>query len=55
MTHTTLGELITVLYDEFLELYGDEELAAVAVSATLNDLLASRSAPEAEVAARDAA
>jgi hypothetical protein len=39
--NTTLGELITVLYDEFLAMYGDEELASVAVAATINDLLTS--------------
>jgi hypothetical protein len=50
MTNTTLGDLITVLYDEFLAVYGDEELASVAVAATINDMLsdsleASRSDP----------
>lgn len=42
MTHPsnlTLGDLITVLYDEFLAVYGDEEIASVAVAATINDLL----------------
>ena len=40
MTHTTtLGDLITTLYDEFLAAYGDEELASVAVAATINDLM----------------
>ncbi len=38
-TTTTLGDLITTLYDEFLVIYGDEELASVAVAATINDLL----------------
>jgi hypothetical protein len=41
---TTLGELITVLYDEFMALYGDEELASVAVAATIEDLLTRRPA-----------
>lgn len=56
MTHnTTLGDLITTLYDEFLAAYGDEELASVAVAATINDLLldatvASRSDPAVEAA-----
>ena len=36
---TTLGDLITTLYDEFLAAYGDEELASVAVAATINDML----------------
>lgn len=39
-TNTTLGELITSLYDEFLTIYKDEELASVAVAATINDILA---------------
>ena len=36
---TTLGDLISVLYDEFLAVYGDSELASVAVAATINDML----------------
>ena len=41
MTHpqTTLGEIIALFYEEFLALYGDEELASVATAATINDLL----------------
>lgn len=35
----TLGDLITSLYDEYMDLYKDEELASVAVAATINDLL----------------
>ena len=42
-TQTTLGELISTLYDRFMEMYGDEELASVATAAVINDLL---SAPE---------
>ncbi|MBL8619432.1 MAG: hypothetical protein JNM72_27725 [Deltaproteobacteria bacterium] len=37
---TNLGDLITVFYDEFLEMYGDAELASVAAAAVINDLLA---------------
>jgi hypothetical protein len=37
-THTSLGELITLFYEEYLALYGDEDLAAVAAAATINDL-----------------
>jgi hypothetical protein len=43
MTHrnqTSLGDLISVLYDEFLAAYGDEDLAAVAAAATVNEWLA---------------
>lgn len=42
-TQTTLGELISTLYDRFMEMYGDEELASVATAAVINDML---SAPE---------
>jgi len=42
-THTTLGELIASVYAEFLELYGDEELASVATAAVINDMLTSTS------------
>lgn len=42
MTHTqnmTLGELISTIYEEFLAMYGDEELASVAAAAVINDLI----------------
>lgn len=38
--HTDIGELISIFYARFMELYGDEELASVATSAVINDLLA---------------
>lgn len=38
-TSTTLGDLITVLYEEYLTLYGDEDVASVAAAATINDLI----------------
>lgn len=56
-TQTTLGDLISVLFDEYMEIYNDEELASVAVAATVNDMfasgeaVASRGDPEAERAA----
>lgn len=38
---TTLGELISLFYEEFLATYGgDAELASVATAATINDMLA---------------
>ena len=38
---TTLGELISLFYEEFLATYGgDSELASVATAAMINDLLA---------------
>lgn len=54
---TTIGDLISVLYEEFLAVYGDEDLASVAAAATINDMIAdmvasSRAGPsEAEGAA----
>jgi len=35
----TLGDLIALFYEEYLALYGDEELASVAAAATINELL----------------
>ena len=34
-----LGDLINLFYQEYLALYGDEELASVAAAATINELL----------------
>lgn len=46
-THTTLGDLISLFYDEFFALYGDEELASLAAASVINDLLDdAESAPE---------
>jgi hypothetical protein len=36
----SIGELINIFYQHFIELYGDEELASVATAAVINDLLA---------------
>lgn len=44
MTHTIhsrVGELIAFFYQEYLALYGDEDLASVATAATINEILAS--------------
>jgi hypothetical protein len=50
-TQTTLGDLISTVYEEFLALYKDEELASVATAAVINDLLASADTTGAEQAA----
>ena len=42
-----LGDVISTLYREYLTLYGDEELAAVATAAAVNDILAEWAQPEA--------
>jgi hypothetical protein len=49
----SLGDLITLFYEEFLALYGDEDLASVAAAATINELLANQkgAVENAEVAA----
>lgn len=38
-TTSTLGDLISTCYAEFLAMYGDEELASLATAALVNDLL----------------
>jgi len=37
---SNLGELISIFYARFMEMYDDEELASVATAAVINDLLA---------------
>ena len=39
-TRTNIGELISIFYQHFMEMYGDEDLASVATAAVINDLLA---------------
>jgi hypothetical protein len=46
--NTNLGELISVIYEEFLTRYGDEELASVATAAVINDLLSAGNSRKAE-------
>ena len=41
-----LTDLITLFYNEYFALYGDEELASVAAAATINDILESRAVKE---------
>jgi len=41
-TTVSLADLITLFYDEYLALYGDEEMASVAAAATINEILAER-------------
>jgi len=48
---TTLGDLLSALYEAALETYGDPELAEVAASAMLNDLLLEASAVDDQRAA----
>ncbi|MFK7931770.1 MAG: hypothetical protein AB8H79_26575 [Myxococcota bacterium] len=42
---TSLGDLIHVLYEEYLSMYGDEDLASVAAAATINEMIADAVAP----------
>lgn len=39
ITESTLGELISVFYEEYLALYKDPDIASVATAATINDML----------------
>lgn len=43
-TQLNLGDLINLFYEEYLALYGDEDIASVAAAATINDILSERSA-----------
>ena len=45
-TPVNLGDLINLFYQEYLELYGDQELASVAVAATINEMLADSNSTE---------
>jgi hypothetical protein len=49
---TNLGDLIATLYDEFLAVYQDEELASLATAATVNDLLATAAGASSSEVAR---
>lgn len=40
---TTLGDLTSMLYEEFFALYGDADLAAVAAATVINDILSQAS------------
>ncbi len=46
-----LGDLISLFYEEFLAMYGDEELASVATAAVINDLLSETAASRHHAAA----
>jgi len=39
----TIGELVSIFYQRFMELYGDADIASVAAAAVINDLLAGTS------------
>lgn len=53
-TPVNLGDLINLFYQEYLELYGDQELASVAVAATINEMLADSNSPEGTELKKDA-
>ena len=38
-TTTNVGDLISLFYEEYLGLYGDQELASLAAAATVNEIL----------------
>ena len=41
---TDIGTLIRIFFDQFMKVYGDEDMASVATAAMINDLL-SRQVP----------
>lgn len=49
---TTVGELVAAVYQEFLAVYGDPELASLAAATVVNDMLsdAGREPPASQVA-----
>lgn len=49
-TQTDIGELIRIFFEQFMAVYGDEDIASVATAAMINDLLTAE-APDARVAA----
>jgi len=46
-TKLNLGDLINLFYEEYLALYGDEDIASVAAAATINDILSDPSSDSA--------
>jgi hypothetical protein len=49
--NTTLGDLISMFFNQFMEIYGDEELASVATAAMINDLLSESEDEDTAIAA----
>ncbi|MFT5684049.1 MAG: hypothetical protein ACI8RZ_004990 [Myxococcota bacterium] len=43
---TNIGELITIFFEHFMEMYGDADIASVATAAVINDLMADEPAEE---------
>jgi hypothetical protein len=50
-TVVSLGDLVEALYEEYLSVYGDPELAEIAAAATVNDLLITELSPDSVEAA----
>ena len=50
-----IGELISIFYAQFLELYGNADLASVATAAVINDILGAPASPSAHRVAAQAA
>ena len=42
---TDIGELIASFFQQFMDVYEDEQIAAVATAAAINDLLSQRAVP----------
>jgi hypothetical protein len=43
-SRTTLGDLISLFYEEYLTQYGDAELASVATAVSINEILVAEAA-----------
>jgi len=48
---TDIGELIRIFFDQFMAVYGDEDIASVATAAVINDLLTAGAAQPEQAAA----
>jgi len=49
-TETSFGDLIVALYDEYMEVYDDADMASVAAAATINELLLEHAEDDAKAA-----
>jgi len=50
-----IGELISLFYAQFLEQYGDADVASVATASVINDILAAPATPVSQQAGTQAA
>ncbi len=48
---TDIGELIRIFFEQFMAVYGDEDIASVATAAVINDLITARATSHNQAAA----